>query len=204
MISHYRKDQEFTTTIFTGSFTPQKVRNREFQDAKTFVKIMVITQIYRLISSNSSVNQFRLGKIAMRETMQESKSQKRNKGGQRRDRKKRMLATLTHNILVNQWASSKICRSQNQEVKLTHYLQHVVLEALWWTSQKIRKQSDWMLLILRLLLLTLIILTAMHMNQTRSVNSANWILRLSRPKTFRLNSLSQRKKPLWSTKNWKG
>ena len=36
------------------------------------------------------------------ETMQESKSQKRNKGGQRRDRKKRMLATLTHNILVNQ------------------------------------------------------------------------------------------------------
>ena len=102
MISHYRKDQGYTTTIFTGSSTPQKVRNRGFQDAKTFVKIMVFTQICRLTSSNSSVNRFHLGKIAMRETMQESKNQKRNKGGRKRDRKKRTLATLTLNILVNQ------------------------------------------------------------------------------------------------------
>ena len=102
MISHYRKDQGFTTTIFTGSFTLQRVRNRGFLDAKTFVKIMVVTQIFRLTNSNSSFNRFHLDKIAMTETMQESKSQKRNKGGRKRDRKKRTLVTLTLNILVNQ------------------------------------------------------------------------------------------------------
>ena len=176
MISHCKKDQVFTVTIFTDSSTLQEVRNRESQDDKTSVRIMVVTQICRLTNNNSSVNRFRLDKIVSRETIKESKSKKRNKRGWRGNRKKKII--LTHIIPVNQWASSKICQSQNQEAIPTHFPQLVVLEAPWWTSQKIRKQSDWMLPIHRHLLSTSVILTAMRKNQTQLVSLVNWTLQL--------------------------